>query len=449
MRCIETMKIAVYGIGNNFVRNYKWIVGHYEICALVDGSPEKQGTVFQGIPVYAPTKLKKLEYDKILVTPNARFEIVNALLGENIQPEKIIFLNDILPSDDVGRELRIAFRITGGLGDGLIALNYIDAFCKKFGAGHIRIFLETISGRNGFTALIPKDHFFAGIYESPDGKTEHGDYHLVIRLQRYPEIMYADTARIARLKPELIDYIQLCEKFRIFNGRFFDRDFVADGESAAFEEILGRKRIMQPDIAGWLKLSERYGYPLWVDQGALEKFELKFGEYISIHRGTEEKNYSGVSTKLWGIENYNELFKRLKKKYPEFPQVLVGAEYERAAGMDFQGSDLVGKTTLPELAAIVGGARLHIDTEGGVVHLRHAVSQRPSVVIFGPTSERFFGYGENENIRSAACPYPCEWVSADWNRQCIRGEKIPLCMSKTTPETVFHAIERMLARIDE
>lgn len=443
------MKIAVYGIGSNFIRNYKWISDRYEICVLVDGSPKKQGTAFQGIPVHGPSVLREAEYDKILVTPNAHLEIVNILLSENVSPEDMIFLNDILPSDDVGKELRIAFQIIGGLGDGIVALNYIDAFYKKFGADHIRIHLETISGRNGFQELIPKDHYFSGIHEVSDNGLRHGEYHIYIRLQRYPEVLYADTVRTARLMPELIGYIQLCEKFRIFNARFFDRDFVGDGESAAFEEILGRKRIMQPDIYDFFNLSENYGYRLCVNQEALEKFGLKTGGYISVHRGTEKKNYSGTSTKLWPIDYYNKLFCLLGEKYPEIPLALVGAEYEKNAEVHFQGLDLVGKTTLSELAMIVGSARLHIDTEGGVVHLRHAVSGKPSVVIFGPTSERFFGYSENENIRSNVCPYPCEWVWMDWNRQCIRGEAVPPCMSKTTPQIVLNAVERILARADE
>lgn len=443
------MKIAVYGIGSNFIRNYKWIADRYEICVLVDGSRKKQGTEFQGFLVHGPSVLREAEIDKILITPNAHLEIVNVLLEENVSPKDMIFLNDILPSDDVGTELRIAFQVTGGLGDGLIALNYIDAFYKRFGADHIRIHLETIRGRNGFTALIPKDHYFAGIHEASDNGFRHGEYHLYIRVQRYPEVLYADTVRTARLMPELIGYIQLCEKFRIFNARFFDRDFVGDGESAAFEEILGRKRIIQPDIYGFFKLSENYGYHLCVNQEAPGKFGLKAGGYISVHRGTEKKNYSGTSTKLWPAGYYNELFRLLGERYPEIPLVLVGAEYEKSDEVHFPGLDFVGKTTLPELAMVVGSARVHIDTEGGVVHLRHAVSGKPSVVIFGSTSDGFFGYSENENIRSNVCPYPCEWVSMDWNRQCIRGETVPPCMAKTTPQIVLNAVERILARADE
>ena len=438
------MKIAVYGIGNNFIRNYKWISDEYEIVALLDSSKEKQNSFFQGMTIHEPKIISSIACDKILVTPNAHIEIVDFLLGENVIPEKIIFLKDILPSDDVGRRLRIAFRVVGGLGDALIALNYIHFFYKRFKEKHIELYLETIRSRNGFTSLIPKEHFFAGIIEVTDDEINSERYHLYIKIQRYPEILFADTVKIARLMPKLIDYVQLCEKFKIFNPRFFEKDFVADGESAAFEELLGRKRIMQPDIDGWLGICENYEYPLYTDENALQKFGVKSGEYISIHRGSEEKNYSENSTKLWPIEYYNVLLKMIRDKYPEIPIIFVGAEYEKKTEVAFQDINLIGKTTLTELAMLVGHAKLHIDTEGGVVHLRHAVSGKSSVVIFGPTSNNFFGYQENENIRSNICPYPCEWVSEHWNNQCIKGARIPLCMSKVMPEIVMKAAERFL-----
>lgn len=39
-----------------------------------------------------------------------------------------------------------------------------------------------------------------------------------------------------------------------------------------------------------------------------------------------------------------------------------------------------------KLKVILKHAKLHIDSEGGLVHLRHAIKGGPSVVLFGPTS---------------------------------------------------------------
>ena len=138
------MRVAVYGIGNNFIRNYRWIADRYEITHLVDGKGAKPGTFFQGMEVHSPEILKEGMYDAILVTPNAHGEIVSNLLALGVKPEQMIFLNDILPSDDVGKELSVAFLILGGLGDALIALNYIAAFRQRFSGKHIKLFLEKI-----------------------------------------------------------------------------------------------------------------------------------------------------------------------------------------------------------------------------------------------------------------------------------------------------------------
>ena len=440
------MKIAVYGVGNNFIRNYKWIANRYEIVLLVDGGKTKQRTTFQGFEVYSPEAILTSNYDAVLVTPNAHGDIVTILLSLGIDPEKFLFLGDILPSDDIGKELSIAFQIVGGLGDALIALNYIEAFRRKYDADHIKLYLETISRRNAYKALVPDQSIFTGICDISEEDVCPERYHLYIRIQRYPDILYADKQRIARLCPGLIDYIQLIEKFRIFHPRYFEKDFVADGISAAYESVCGRKRYEQPDVYGYLGLSEQYLFSLNTDTDALKIYGLNEANYITIHRGTEEKNYAESSVKLWTLDGYNAVFRFLNEAYPEFPVVLVGSEYEREDRIRFNGINLLGRTTLPELASIVGSARLHIDTEGGLVHLRHAVSAEPSIVLFGPTSSEFFGYEENENIRSSSCPYPCEWMREDWSRECIREDKRRICMENIRVESVQAAVERVLKR---
>lgn len=438
------MRVAVYGIGNNFIRNYRWIADRYEITHLVDGGGAKTGTFFQGMEVHSPEILKVGMYDAILVTPNAHGEIVSNLLSIGVKSEQMIFLNDILPSDDVGKELAVAFLILGGLGDALIALNYIEVFRRKFSGKHIKLFLETVSGRNAYKELILEYGLFTEICDISENKMCPEKYHLYIAVRRYPEILYADRMRISRLCPEMIDYIQLLEKYRIFHPRYFEKDFVADGVSAAHESICGRKRYEQPDVYGYLGLHAHYDFELKTDIHALERFGITEDGYITVHRGTEARNYTEGSTKLWTVDGYNAIFQYLSTEYPEYCVVLVGAGYEKNESLAFTGINLIGKTSLPELAVIVGKAKLHIDTEGGLVHLRHAVSGKTSVVLFGPTSDEFFGYDENENIRSSACPYPCEWMKEGWSRECIREDKKRICMESIRVDMVQAAIKRAL-----
>lgn len=78
--------------------------------------------------------------------------------------------------------------------------------------------------------------------------------------------------------------------------------------------------------------------------------------------------------------------------------------------------DLRGRTTLSELCFIMKGAVTHVDTEGGLAHLARA-SNVPSIVFFGPTSARFFGYPTNLNLTSARCAH-CWYSTASWVARC-------------------------------
>ena len=63
---------------------------------------------------------------------------------------------------------------------------------------------------------------------------------------------------------------------------------------------------------------------------------------------------------------------------------------------------LNGQTTLDETALPIKHGLCHIDTEGGLVHLAHAVHGR-CVVLFGPTPAEFFGYTQNINLEPSGC----------------------------------------------
>lgn len=440
----RNMKVIIYGIGHNFIRNYKWLADHFEICGLVDGSPKKQGEKIGRFIIEDFTGIQRLDFEKILVTPNAHYEITQLLLQNGISKERICYLHELQNSDSVGNTLKIAFRIVGGMGDGLIGLNYIWYFHKRFIQGHIRLYLEFAPQRDALRCFLEETGLADGITVCEEEEVVSEKYHLYIRLQRYPEAIYADKNTISRLAPSLIDYVFLCEKFKIFNPRFFIPEYAADGESALLETLNGRTRIMQPDIYNFLGVDEEYKFPIHVSEAVLEKFDLQRGEYITVQRGCESRYYTTSSTKLWSVGYYNELFLLLEREYPDVTIVFIGAEYEWEHNISFHGKNLVGKTSLLEFASILKFARIHISTEGGSVHLRHALHGGSSIVLFGPTSEHFFGYSENRNLRSKACPYPCEWVTKDWHKNCMRGKGKAECMETILPGQVFEEVRALL-----
>ena len=108
--------------------------------------------------------------------------------------------------------------------------------------------------------------------------------------------------------------------------------------------------------------------------------------------------------------------------------------------------NLAGKTSLDEIKAILKNSLLHIDGEGGLVHLRHALKAGPSCVLFGPSSPEVLGYSENINLSSGACPIHCEFYHDDWLKECVKNLDC-VCMKELKPDFVFTKISQYLSTL--
>ena len=100
-----------------------------------------------------------------------------------------------------------------------------------------------------------------------------------------------------------------------------------------------------------------------------------------------------------------------------------------------------GKTNFQEVVSILNNASLHIDGECGMVHMRHFMGQKRSVVLFGPTNINFYGYPENINITSNSCT-PCEWLHNNWMKKCIFLKNPNCCMTSITPQKIIDIIKQ-------
>lgn len=116
-----------------------------------------------------------------------------------------------------------------------------------------------------------------------------------------------------------------------------------------------------------------------------------------------------------------------------FPDLILVQLGDTRTGDDIPSIDvnLRGKTSLSDTLMLLAGARLHIDIEGGLVHLAKAAGTT-SMVFFGPTNPAFFGYPDNFN---RIADYPCVncyWSTNTWMAICpLRKNKI--CMDYHDP----------------
>lgn len=147
--------------------------------------------------------------------------------------------------------------------------------------------------------------------------------------------------------------------------------------------------------------------------------------YVVLHPGTS------VPARAWPAERFAELCAALTAQGRRV--VVTGAPSERALTRSVVGagpaSDLGGRTSLAELAAVIAGAEAVVVANTGPAHLAAAVGT-PVVSLFAPTvpAERWAPYrvphvllGDQEapcrNSRATVCPvvgHPClSGVTAD------------------------------------
>ena len=89
------------------------------------------------------------------------------------------------------------------------------------------------------------------------------------------------------------------------------------------------------------------------------------------------------------------------------------------------------------VAWILKGSVLHVDIEGGLVHVASQLKTK-CAVLFGPTPIQYFGYENNINITRGNCQN-CYGMYLDINA-CARDMKEPECMYKILPEDVMDEI---------
>lgn len=155
-----------------------------------------------------------------------------------------------------------------------------------------------------------------------------------------------------------------------------------------------------------------------VKTDVLERNNLVTDRYITISRSTDTQITDGNTTKMWPVASYQRLISLIKQRFPNYKIVRIG----KRDGCIFDGIDvdLAGRTTFDEMLILLKSSQLHIDIEGGMVHFRHYLCGKPSIVLFGPTSRLNRGYSENINIKAncCSCEY-CEWLlGSKWFTFC-------------------------------
>jgi ADP-heptose:LPS heptosyltransferase len=168
------------------------------------------------------------------------------------------------------------------------------------------------------------------------------------------------------------------------------------------------------------------------DDTVLERAGLKERKFVTLHNGFDTNFVIAGRRATKCYPHFAEVVAGMKAARPDLLLVQIGTTTsEPIPGVDL---DLIGKTSLRDVAGLLRASALHLDNEGGLVHLAACYGRR-SVVVFGPTPSDYFGYPHNLNIDPIHCG-GCWWMDELWMDRCPRGMAQPECVFSQPPGAI-------------
>ena len=346
-------------------------------------------------------------------------------------------------------QLDVAFRLNGGIGTFIAEANFICGFYRKFSDEVSISIYASAPGQDNpeeiNEGIFGGQEFAQHVYLRRDFREKEHD--LSIDLNWFPKILHCRGERLSLAGSELQEVVATWVNFRD-NDRtkrllevgtnYFQANVYTYGK------IMGKNRLTMPDIDGRLGLGKSFVFQMKIrkDEGeVLSRLGLQGVQYITFQCGVSASCGTMASPRQWLPQRYEEVCRLLKSAYPHLKLVQLGQS--KSSQKIFSADvSLLDRTNFEELKVVLKHALIHIDGDTGNMHIRRVVCGRPSVIVYGQTTE-VSGYDEDVHIRTDACGIPCISLFEGWKKRCYLGD-VPLCMVSISAEMVFEECRKIL-----
>lgn len=447
--------VLIYGAGNTGIEYLKQIkiTNYCRVIGFVDKNAANINNLV--VPVFSLKEVTKMKFDYIIIAmknPTYNNKIIDDLSKFNVPQDKIVFVGKRKEIDSLyvknmksGGEIlaferkgiSVAVQVPSGIGDVIISKRFIkqlqcfstylniDIYCSNDMAS---IFYDQNDGINAI--ITPSKGTFYSCYDS---------YHIAVSIQfilnffsfKFEEIKTFDN-KFAHIMKKLYKSVQKYNDDCAVNERlriFFERADYANKMIYHFPDY----------FESVLAINDTH-----VDIPLREEWKMKFdqqylSDYITINfgNGIGSNNIS----KQWPLGRFSELVDKIKKKYPRLKIIQLGVvEADKITNCD---NYLLGEN-LELVKYVLLNSFLHIDIEGGLVHIATQLGTK-CVVLFGPTSIKAFGYPTNINIKAGDC-HNCCGVESNFY-QCARYLETPACMEAISVDMVYKEVDNYLSNI--
>ena len=352
---------------------------------------------------------------------------------------KRLFKHAALPTGP----LRILVHIRGGIGDVVMT----RVFIKKLRQTVPDALIYFAYDYKAAVDMVFSDGLIDGFYTN---KYLPEEFDLVVSGCHLLMYDFINNARIEQLAPHLLPILKKGLDVQACFKPFAKYSPYLDGQLAAITIENGGGRVTNLGWFSGLDIEQNDEAPLALNPQLFAKILAKHGlrgkKYITLHDGinTNTDTSHGHPTRCWPQKQWKEFSRLFKAAFPDIQLVQLGGEKSQV--FDFVDISLVGKTPLSDLPYVLAGALLHVDGESGMVHIAHLTSTN-SVVLFGPTPVKYFGYARNTNIQAPFCG-GCMNITKHWMTQCVlRKPPEKQCLASITPQEVFEAVKKRIASI--
>lgn len=453
-------RVVIYGAGAMGIEYLQQILitKYVQIVCFVDRNYEKY--VGFPIPVYPKEKLKQLDFDYVVLafqTNTYEKIIVEFLLSIGVERDRIIgvfsrpeaiipiaFRKDCVEEfkeklSFVSSEISVAVKLSGALGDNIIRKKVIEALVKIAPDCQIDLYSPVANSllKSLYSNVTQVKNFIddGGLLYSNNSEK----YTIAMTIANFIRV---DSEKLESIEEKNVFFyrkmkllIERCKEYRVDFSMplytFFSRAIKRGKNCYTVYDYDGVFDISDKDAH--IKLNKDYRNSF---------ANLNVNKYITINYGNAvSKNVKNQIAKQWPLDYFEKLILLLKKQYPNYEIVQLGG----ADAVSVKGTDRIFLGQNFEVVKyILAYSKLHIDIEGGLVHLATQLGTK-CVVLFGPTQKDYFGYDENINIKRGRC-HDCYGMCMDINR-CVRDMDKPECMYSITPKMVFKEVTNYLETI--
>lgn len=452
--------VIIYGAGD-VGREYfvqLELSGYGKVVAMLDQNWDKYAKTV--VPVYPPERICELSYDYVVIAIKSDVylrDILDKMLKLRVEKERIIFTGlrgkeprFMLFEEKVGDfdENELAFRkatvslalkFGPGFGDALIKKPFFEQLVKQLPGIQVDVYSSL------------SETLFQSIYHGTKGLNcyirDAGAAYLELR-EKYtiaiqaPYLLQVDKVDDSAIRSVDVKSSELLQRL-VDACKKYNLDL-----SPVELNYVHFKRMEMRGEKCWQLFNYAQAFIVrdWhVKIPLIKEYELNFRalglkRYITLNygNGNSVAGRKSLSAKQWPLEYFNEFVSAFKLKYPNIEVVQIGGvDTEQITGVDriFLGKNM-------ELVKyILRGALLHLDIEGGLVHLATQLGTR-CVVLFGPTPASIFAYPCNVNLVNEKCN-DC-WFLYGESFACARGLDKPECVYSLKPNMVLKRVEEAL-----